>query len=130
MLNINLQFDKLTKNQKSAFDQTVAWTNELITNHGFRLTRADTSKQGCLAEITYNQDSPVWARMNIAVDFVVLEDVNDNRILSEYSKISADCIMTNPANDANDIQLGAEWPLTLSGLKRARQRMERFLAKF
>ncbi len=129
MADINLQFDKLTKNQRSAFDQTVAWINELISKHDFRLTKTD-KRQGCAVEVTRNQDSPVWARMNIRVEFVIGEDIDDNRILSEYSQISADCTMTNPANEEDDVQLGGEWPLTVSGLNKAKQKLERFLVRF
>ena len=130
MLDINLQFNKLTKKQKDAIDHTVVWINDLITNHGFRLTRTDPCEQGCVIEVVRNQDLPVWARMNIRVDFVILEDIDDNRLLSEYSQIYADCLMTNSENDAIDIELGGEWPLTMSGLKTLTQRLERFLAKF
>lgn len=68
--------------------------------------------------------------MNIRVEFVIGEDIDDNRVLSEYSQISADCTMTNPTNEEDDVQFGGEWPLTVSGLNKAKQKLERFLARF
>jgi hypothetical protein len=124
-----LQFNKLDTKQKEAFDQTVEWVNHLTSKEGFKRVKTDIYDRGCIVELKRDQDAPVWARISVRAEILVDIDINDNRILSEHSNISVDWLIRHPNDERHNIAVTDEWPLTLSGLSKARRRLEDSLAK-
>jgi hypothetical protein len=126
---ITLKFDKITPKQKDAFDQAVEWINDLTSEKGFKRISTDISDRGCTVQLRRDQDAPVWARMSIRVEFLVDIDVYDKRTLSEHSNIAVDCLIRHPINERHNSALTEEWPLTVSGLNKARERLIAALTK-
>ena len=126
---ITLQFNKLSPYQKTAIDETVAWINQLTSTFGFKRTKTNTDRHGCFTELSLHDDAPVWARAEISIDFALDIDQDDNRVLSDHSQIKADGLIKHPKDGRKHLTLSGEWPLTLTGLGSARQRVENFVNK-